>query len=479
MGILAHRVNRQVRIRNCDDNHERIIFISKIKVIDAPCGAGKSSWAIQTMKSAPDTSFIYCTPFLDEISRVRNSCGHRFIVEPNNYGTTKIEDFNRLLAEGCNIAVTHSTFINATPETITLIEQGEYVLLLDEALEESVTEFNNLSVIKNSPEQKIKHGDIEMLIDSKLISVATDGKVTWIGNEYQDSKFTELQRLSKLGRLYLAQDKLMLCLFPPEIFNSFQSVYVMTYLFNGCFLKYYFDLFNIEYELASINENDGKYSLVDYEPQIDLAHRQQCKELITICDNERLNDGYKKGAFSVSWCNSNLRDPEVAKRIRTDLTYFFCRIAKAKSGNEDIMWTCLDDWRTKLQGKGYTCVRQLTAEEKLLPPGKLKELEKDVVCHVPVNARATNRYANRWALAYLFNMRMNPMVKGFFNSNDVEINEDMFSTACLIQWIFRSRIRNAQPIMIYIPSPRMRQLLQRWLDGADLVIGEEVLPRGV
>lgn len=420
------------------------------------------------MKSAPDTSFIYCTPFLDEISRVRDACGHHFIVEPHNYGTTKIEDFNRLLAEGCNIAVTHSTFINATPETIALIEQGEYVLLLDEALEESVTEFNKVSSVKNSPEQVIRPGDVKILIDSGLISVANNGKVTWIGSEYPDSKFAELQRLSKLGRLYLARGELILCLFPSEIFTAFRDVYVMTYLFNGYYLKYYFDLFNIEYELASIKKDDDIYSLVSYDPLIDRLHRQKCKELITICDNERLNADYKKGAFSVNWCKSNLCKPDTVKRIRTDLTYYFTRIAKAKAGNEDIMWTCLEDWHTKLQGKGYTCVRQLTKEEKNLPPGELWELEKKLTCHIPVNSRATNYYSNRWALAYVFNMCINPMVEGFFKDNGVAIDKDMVSTASLIQWIFRSRIRNSQPIIIYIPSPRMRQLLRRWLDGLDI-----------
>lgn len=468
MRILAHRVNRHIRTFTTVTIRKKEIYIDKITVIDAPCGAGKTSWAIQTMKSAQDTSFIYCTPFLSEIDRVCDACGYHFIVEPHNYDTTKIEDFNRLLAEGCNIAVTHSTFINATPETLTLIEQGEYVLLLDEALEESIAEFNKTSSVKNSPEQVIHPGDVKILIDSGLISVAANGKVSWIGSEYPDSKFSELQRLSKLGRLYLARGELILCLFPPEIFTAFRSVYVMTYLFSGYYLKYYFDLFNIEYELASIKNEDGVYSIVNYDPLIDRLHRQRCKELITICNNERLNTGYKKGAFSVNWCKTNLSNADTVKRIRTDLTYFFTRIAKAKAGNEDIMWTCLDDWRTKLQGKGYTCVRQITAKEKKLPPGELRKLEKKLTCHIPVNSRATNNYNNRWALAYIFNMRINPMVRGFFTDNGITVDEDMMSMASLIQWIFRSSIRNSQPIIIYIPSPRMRQLLCRWLDGLDI-----------
>ena len=78
------------------------------------------------MKDREDESFNYCTPFLDEIKRIREKCGKDKILQPNNYNTSKIDSFNTLLNFGENIAVTHSAFLNATPETIELIKQGEY-----------------------------------------------------------------------------------------------------------------------------------------------------------------------------------------------------------------------------------------------------------------------------------------------------------------------------------------------------------------
>ena len=42
---------------------------------------------------------------------------------------------------------------------------------------------------------------------------------------------------------------------------------------------------------------------------------------------------------------------------------------------------------------------------------------------------------------------------------------NMFSLSALIQWMFRSAIRDGKPIKIYIPSFRMRKLLNSWLDG--------------
>lgn len=154
--------------------HERMNIIGEIIVIDAPCGSGKTSWAIQYIKEHTEDSFVYCTPFLDEIERIRRACGKSRFREPNNYESTKIENFNELLAVGTDIAVTHSTFINATAETKELIEQGEYTMLLDEALE-VVVDFNKITSVERAPEQRVSAGDIRMMKDQGLIHIGDWG----------------------------------------------------------------------------------------------------------------------------------------------------------------------------------------------------------------------------------------------------------------------------------------------------------------
>lgn len=48
----------------------------------------------------------------------------------------------------------------------------------------------------------------------------------------------------------------------------------------------------------------------------------------------------------------------------------------------------------------------------------------------------------------------------------------MYALSILIQWVFRSAIRNGKKIKIYIPSERMRYLLKEWIqnlyEGNDL-----------
>lgn len=455
--------------------------MKKITVIDAPCGQGKTTWAIQEMNANKARNYIFCTPFLDEISRVQRGTAYskdnnRFWQPTTqNKDGTKITGFNNLLAYDKCIAVTHTTFLNANEETLSLIRNGGYSLIIDEALE-VVTEFNKVQSVENAPKQSVTDGDLKMLLERKIINIEQNGRVVWCGGEYgNDYKFSELERFAKLGRLYCAHSKLLLVIFPAELFEAFEKIYVLTYMFNGSIMKSYFDLFGIDYELNSVCNKSGRYELIEYDSNIDIAFRSHCKELIHICDNKRMND-YGKNALSKTWYVGSTKDGERLKKLKNNISNYFCRYLKhpkPKASNGDIMWTCMGEYETKLKGKGYTHKRQLTTEEKELPEEELKKLKADLNCFVPCNARASNNYKDRWALAYCVNMYFNPMLRAFFegyskgneSGGSAHPNDDLFAVSCMIQWIFRSRIRDNLPIEIYIPNKRMRELLTAWLDN--------------
>ena len=57
------------------------------------------------------------------------------------------------------------------------------------------------------------------------------------------------------------------------------------------------------------------------------------------------------------------------------------------------------------------------------------------------------------------------MIKQFFIDKNVTINEDTWALSELIQWVFRSAIREHKEINIYIPSKRMRELFKDWIDS--------------
>ena len=83
--------------------------------------------------------------------------------------------------------------------------------------------------------------------------------------------------------------------------------------------------------------------------------------------------------------------------------------------------------------------------------------------------RATNEYKDRNSVAYLINRFENPIITGFLSKNGAEVNQDIFALSELIQFIWRSQIRDGKPINLYIPSERMRILLLEWLNGDTIV----------
>ena len=254
--------------------------------------------------------------------------------------------------------------------------------------------------------------------------------------------------------------------FPPEIFRQFESVYLLTYLFDGSMLKPYFQYHQIEFQLAGITKDTNGYRLSEWKD--DKAIRQSFQKYIEIWDNPLANE-YRATSLSKAWY---MRQSEASlKKLKTHMYNFFSNVTRAKS--MDILWTAPKDFRRHLKGKGYTVVRNMTFEERSLPAIQRELIEKKLQCFLPCNARATNDYADRTVLAYLINLYANPFVKRYFaNKNqkdgtNIAVNEDMLALGCMIQWIWRSAIRKPEPehIKVYIPSKRMRKLFIQWLDG--------------
>ena len=84
---------------------------------------------------------------------------------------------------------------------------------------------------------------------------------------------------------------------------------------------------------------------------------------------------------------------------------------------------------------------------------------------VSCNAKATNDYRNKKTLAYLINLYPYPQLIQFFEMNGVELNQDLYAISELLQWIWRSAIRDGECIDLYLPSVRMRELLGMWVLG--------------
>lgn len=404
-----------------------VIVQPNVTVIDSIMGSGKTSWAIQHMNKADaDKKFIYITPFLSEVQRVKESVTNRKFVEPVQKGNGKLDNLKKLILNERDIVSTHALFQKADDELIELLKASDYTLILDEVM----------NVVEEFPLNK---DDFKLLQSNNMISVEErTGLILWNDDsEYQQTKYDEIKILSKKGNLIYFENSILFWLFPVSVFKAFKNIYIMTYLFQCQEQCYYYDLHKLEYSYKAVQKMNDTYVLVDHaskEPY-DKAH---LKSLINIYDG-KLNDiGDDKNAFSHSWFEKGSHKLLVEKLQKNLYTYFR---NNAKTPTNLNMWTCYKADKNKLKSKGYT---------------------KGFVSH---NARATNDYKDKVSLAYAINRFMRPHKYKFFKSHGVEVNQDMYALSELLQWIWRSQIRDSKPINLYIPSKRMRTILKDYLDS--------------
>lgn len=385
-----------------------------ITIYDAVMGSGKTTHIIQHMNSNPQHKYIYITPNLEECQRIAEACPKLDFKHPSDTKGTKLKDLQRLVELEENIVSTHAMLTNFTAETIELLHNRNYHLILDEAIDPCV-------------EYNIKATDIRMLFDSGSVSIDDDGMtLVWCKDrpEY-NSKFYQEFKLIENGNLVLfdfngsRNDKrVFIWEMTKGLFESFHSVTILTYQFQGSILRSYFDLKGIDYRIDTDTLNRG----------LKLGH------LINVYEDADLN---LIGSHRMSLASKLSRDPLKCKELGNNMYNFFRN--KMNVSSQEVLWTTFKEAVKHVKGKGFT---------------------KGFVVH---NQKATNKYASKTTLAYGLNLYMPVPVKRYLETRGVEVNEDVWSLNEMLQWIFRSAIREGKPINIYVPNVRMRGLVMEWI----------------
>lgn len=412
--------------------------MTTVNVIDAPCGYGKTSWAIQYMNDMNEEShrFIYVTPFLDEVTRVKESVKSRVFYEPDSInGSTKLEDLHRLLGQGRDIATTHALFQLANAETKELIRSNNYTLILDEVM----------NVIEQVP---LKKNDLDLLIEAAVIDFDVNEKgltyIKWNENKIDyDTEYNQIKQMALTNNLMYCDNSALIWNLPCDIFLMFNDVFILTYLFSGQFQRYYYDLHGIVYRYLSVLKAQDGYSLIPYQSRR-IHEKKTLKELISIYEGNLNAIGDKRNALSTSWLEKS-SNKDLVVTLKRNTYNFFTNMCKAS--NDTAIWTTV---------KGN--------KDSIMKKVKPKSFAK---CFIPMTSRATNLYKEKHHLAYLINRFMNPIEKKFFEQYGVHVDEDAWALSEIIQWVWRSRIREGHPITIYIPSKRMRALFQCYLTSDD------------
>lgn len=396
-------------------------------------GSGKTSAAINLMNKDTENNYIFITPFLPEVERIKSSCTNRKFYDPKVYSkdgklVRKFDSLHELLATNKNIASTHALFKRANEETKELIHSGNYILVLDEVMD----------VVE---QLDLKKDDLKLLIDQGLIYIK-DNIIYWNEDkENYDTRYNDIRDMALNNSLVFYKDTVLLWTFPVDVFKAFKEVYILTYMFDGQIQKYYYDFYNTDYQLYTVvNDKEKGYTFVAQTNETkvnDLMIKQNLKKKINIYEGVLNNIGDQDFSLSSSWYDK--RTGATIKKLKNNILNYFQNIQKSKS---DInIWTTFDRHKSKLKGQGYT------------------------KGFVPCNSRATNEYKHKKVLAYTVNRYVNPILYGFFHDKESIINQELFATSEMIQWIWRSAIREGEEIQIYIPSKRMRNLLIDWLES--------------
>lgn len=411
-----------------------------VYVVDEIMGTGKTSALINYVNSVGDDKhFLFITPYLREVERIKNSCPGKRFISPDDQFTTKSESIKELIRSGENIAATHALFQRFTNDTIESIRENHYTLIMDEVV--GVVEKVNISSY-----------DAKNILEN-FAEANEDGKLVWSSPEYS-GKYDPYREIIENGNVYRYSNGYWIKMMAEEMFLSFEDVFVMTYMFDAQIQRCYFDFMKISYQNLYVSgDSPDNYRITEAPQERDFSHYSS---LIRIEDNIKLNKigaysytktGHiskaSKGALSKNWYNANY-DSTLMKQLRNNTYNFFHNKAKTPANRN--MWTSFlgdepssVDFRRQLSGKGYA--------------------KGFISC----NARGTNEFRDRTSVAYLINRYMDPCIKNFFVNCGIAVDEDGFALSEMLQWIWRSAIRDGKEIYVYIPSERMRTMLIDWI----------------
>lgn len=394
-------------------------------------GTGKSSAAITYLNEHSKEKFIYITPYLDEAKRIKKACPKLRFIEPSDklkqYNFKKSEHTAALINEGRNITTTHQAFKRYTSETLDDIRRQKYTLIIDE----------NVDVLETF---NFHQDDLKIAIDAGYIE-EIDGIYSIVNENYKGRALHELFSLLKSRDLIKITDKddnsLFYWVIPPELFTSFKDVFILTYMFRGHSLHHFMNIYNIPYEYIGIERTeDGNYKFGKY-PGYTPEYVKHLGDMLHILDRSKINDvGDDYYALSMNWFK---KDDSNIEQLKRNVSNCFNNIWRDIPADRKL-WGSYNGECNKIRGKGYT------------------------KSFLTFNAKATNEYRKRDCLVYIANLFMNVNEKKFYQKYGINVDENIYALSIMVQWIWRSAIRDGEEVYLYIPSKRMRTLLKNWIE---------------
>lgn len=411
----------------------------KVEVLDGIMGSGKSTNVLKWCEENPNTAFMYVTPLLTESEvRVIEACTAAKFTAPAVDGEfkTKGDHLLDLLQSGVNVSITHAMYASLRKEHLYHIDKNKYTLILDE----------EVSFIEPLGDD-YKKADFAYLKHLKQIEVDTNGKVIWLDDEIGNgTKYTKLANMCRLGMVYQAKrsEDMFVTQLPMDLILYADRVVLLTYLFKGSILDSFLNMKGIEV-----------VPFVDV--KLKVINKKSLISLIEFVGEKQVRDWAGESLSSTWYTKSTQKEMLLlAKSIRA--------IGDAcKAPSAELLWTAPSSVVRVSSVK-----KAITGAKRIKPTGYAAGtgIVVDGIangCFLPCSSRATNAYKNRTVMVHCYNRFPHQTVSSFLSDYGVEVDPNQFALSEIVQWVWRSCIRDGKPIKLCILSKRMRKLFQDWL----------------
>ena len=429
--------------------------LKHVEVLDVIMGSGKTHAALRYIESealSGKSKWVYCTEFLSEIeTRTKEGDAKDKWRTPESDDSSKLEDFIDLLEEPdvSLIAITHQLFRQAMKrdDVIHLVASKGWNLYLDETFDC----INAYSGIRLS--EFLWHKNAGRL----SVDESNYGKVKWEDNtvfdyETSDMSIFKLLKHQENVHAYVSGNQVSIVEIDNEVmFNVWNRIILSTYQFEGTLMEAYFRMKGIKWKECT-----------DIVPS-KTTSKQSIKEKVTML--HKYDKAFERLALSSTWYEEKALPEHFAlinKTIRNIGDSNGCKGNPEKMGYtlpKSVLGKQTD--KRKVQPKGYNhTVCLIDADGKEIEGSVCKKRSG----HIPCNARASNEYAVKEVMVHIYDRYPNHVVANYLRGTNVSYSKERFAVNELVQWLWRSGIRDGKKITVAILSKRMRELFLKWLN---------------
>ncbi|RAP39783.1 hypothetical protein BYZ73_18690 [Rhodovulum viride] len=438
-----------------------------VTIIDRPCRFGKTTRMIADLEEAKQ--YLIVTPLLTECDRIvrdaRVPVMQPEIVEDEPDIATKKDHLVQLLRAQKNVVTTHAMFDHLADVA------GEglldaYHILIDEVVSVGDSSFRCT---------EIEWRDFYLKTGYARVDPATGQVIAtslWEDNaeEVSGTLSAKAYRAARSGRLFNVGEGTHISVIPEILRRAGQSLTVFTFKAEGSLMFAHLDRLG----LNPVHDSDG--------PEVERGFVREVRHLIDVqripaLDRRtvrvkgkpvRLSDCMSYSKQMMTPATSVTLDTEIAKALAS-----LRRGPLASVALPDILVVCpKDKWFEKGRepGKGPDGTETTPFRpgpyadgSRLAPRGTGKDRARSI----PNKTQGTNAYRHASHVIYLYDQYPTPLVHRWVGGKDA-IDPDDYALIELIQVIWRTRIRDGEPITAYIPNRRMRELFLSWLWEGDV-----------